>query len=139
MWRPTGDAVRIERVEGTFSPYISGGQAITTGGSRCSLGFNVRRGGVDHFLTAGHCTKIGTTWTAPAAWPGHARRHELPGQRLRLVRYTTAAPRPGNVSLYNGAYQDIATARNAIVGEPAKRSGSTTGLRSGTIRPSTRP
>ena len=40
-----GDAVRIERVEGTFSPFISGGQAITTGGSRCSLGFNVRRAG----------------------------------------------------------------------------------------------
>ena len=49
------------------------------------------------------------------------------------MRYTTAAPQPGNVSLYNGAYQDIVTARNAIVGEPATRSGSTTGLRSGTI------
>jgi streptogrisin D len=49
------------------------------------------------------------------------------------VRYTTAAPRPGNVSLYNGTFQDIASARNALPGEQAKRSGSTTGLRSGTI------
>ena len=98
-----GDAVRIERVEGTFSPFISGGQAIYTGGSRCSLGFNVRRGGVDHFLTAGHCTNIGTSWTGaggvtlgtrvgtsfPGNDYGHRPLHDrdsAPGQRLALQR-----------------------------------------------------
>ena len=129
-----GDAVRIERVEGTFSPYISGGQAITTGGSRCSLGFNVKRGGVDHFLTAGHCTRIGASWSGGGSLLGTVVGSSFPGNDYGMVRYTTAAPRPGNVSLYNGAYQDIASARNAIPGEPAKRSGSTTGLRSGTIQ-----
>ena len=37
------------------------------------------------------------------------------------------------MSLYNGQKQDITTARNAVVGESVKRSGSTTGLRSGTV------
>jgi streptogrisin D len=129
-----GDAVRIERVEGTFSPYISGGHAIYAGSSRCSLGFNVRRGGVDHFLTAGHCTNIGSAWTGPGGVPLGTRVHSsFPGNDYGLVRYTSTTARPGNVWLYNGTYQEIMTARNAIPGEPAKRSGSTTGLRSGTI------
>ena len=105
-----------------------------TGGSRCSLGFNVKRGGVDHFLTAGHCTKSARPGAAAAASWASVVGSSFPGNDYGIVRYTTAAPRPGNVSLYNGTYQDIATARNAIVGEPAKRSGSTTGLRSGTIQ-----
>jgi streptogrisin D len=131
-----GDAVRIERVEGTFSPYISGGHAIYTGGSRCSLGFNVRRAGVDHFLTAGHCTNIGTTWTgAGGIVLGTRAGTSFPGNDYGLVRYTNqSVPRPGNVWLYNGTYQEITTARNAIPGEPAKRSGSTTQVRSGTVQ-----
>ena len=116
--------------KGTFSPYISGGQAILTGGSRCSLGFNVRRGGLDHFLTAGHCTNIGATWTGLGTTVGSS----FPGNDYGIVRYTSTVARPGNVWLYNGTYQEISTARNPIVGEPAKRSGSTTGLRSGTIQ-----
>ncbi|MCW2903280.1 MAG: peptidase alpha-lytic pro domain protein, partial [Streptosporangiaceae bacterium] len=54
-----GGAARVERVPGTFSLRIAGGQAIYTGGSRCSLGFNVRSSsGANYFLTAGHCTNI---------------------------------------------------------------------------------
>ena len=37
------------------------------------------------------------------------------------------------MSLYNGSYQDIATAGNAVVGQSVKRSGSTTGLRGGSV------
>ena len=129
-----GDAVRIERVEGTFSPYLSGGHAITTGGSRCSLGFNVRRAGVDHFLTAGHCTNLGGTWSGGGMTAGVVAGSSFPGNDYGIVRYTTTVPRPGNVFLYNGLYQEITTARNAIPGEPAKRSGSTTGLRSGMVQ-----
>ena len=38
------------------------------------------------------------------------------------------------MNLYNGSVQDITTARNAVVGEPVKRSGSTTGVHSGTVQ-----
>ncbi|NEE48656.1 serine protease, partial [Streptomyces sp. SID8455] len=31
----------VKRTTGKFTPLIAGGEAITTGGSRCSLGFNV--------------------------------------------------------------------------------------------------
>ena len=68
------------------------------------------------------------------AWPSaraSARASPATTTGSSATRRTT--PRPGNVSLYNGTFQEISTARNAIVGEPAKRSGSTTGLRSGTI------
>ena len=85
------DAVRIERVAGTFSPYISGGHAITTGGSRCSLGFNVRdAGGAQYFLTAGHCTNIGATWSGQQRDSGTRIGTSFPGNDYGIVRYTSA-------------------------------------------------
>ena len=45
------------------SAQISGGHAIYTAGRRRSTGFNVRRGGVYHFLTAGHGTNAGASRT----------------------------------------------------------------------------
>ncbi len=134
-----GDAVRIERTAGEFSPLISGGQAIFTGGSRCSLGFNVRdAAGAQFFLTAGHCTNIGSTWYANSSKTtvlGPRAGTSFPGNDYGIVRYTNSAvPRPGNVWLYSGtATQDITTARNAVVGETVRRSGSTTGVRSGRV------
>jgi len=49
------------------------------------------------------------------------------------VRYDSTIARPGNVSLFNGTFRDITGARNAVVNESATRSGSTTGVRSGTV------
>ena len=59
-----GDSARLESVTGKFSIRISGGDAIYTSGGRCSLGFNVRSGSTYYFLTAGHCTNIGSSWRA---------------------------------------------------------------------------
>ena len=113
-WPPTATRCGSSASRAPSRPYISGGQAITTGGSRCSLGFNVKRGGVDHFLTAGHCTNDRRAPGASgASLLGTVVGTSFPGNDYGIVRYTTAAPRPGNVSLYNGSYQDIATARNA--------------------------
>ncbi|CAM5450032.1 Serine protease OS=Streptomyces fumanus OX=67302 GN=GCM10018772_45550 PE=3 SV=1 [Streptomyces fumanus] len=44
-------------------PFLAGGDAITGNGGRCSLGFNVTRGGAPYFLTAGHCTESASTWS----------------------------------------------------------------------------
>ncbi len=62
--KAAGSAVRVERVATPLSTRISGGDAIyAAGGGRCSLGFNVRNSsGTAYFLTAGHCTDIGSTW-----------------------------------------------------------------------------
>ena len=40
---------------------------------------------------------------------------------------------PGVVDLYNGSTQDITSAGNAYVGQAVKRSGSTTGVHSGSV------
>ena len=131
-----GDAARVEHVAGTFTPFISGGNAIYTGSSRCSLGFNVRNSsGALLLLTAGHCTNIGSSWSASpgGALLGTRAGTSFPGNDYGLVRYASTVPQPGNVTLYNGTYQDIASARTPYVGESVRRSGSTTGLRSGTV------
>ncbi|KAB2345513.1 S1 family peptidase [Actinomadura rudentiformis] len=132
-----GSAVRLEHVAGKFSLRISGGQAIYTGGSRCSLGFNVRNSaGTTFFLTAGHCTNIGSTWYANSSRTtvlGTRTGSSFPGNDYGIVRYTnTSIAKGGDVYLYSGT-QDITSARNAVVNETVRRSGSTTGVRSGRV------
>lgn len=132
----TGGTVRIEAEPGVLTTRISGGQAIYTGGYRCSLGFNVRSGSTYYFLTAGHCTNLGSTWYSNSARTsvlGTRTGTSFPGNDYGIVRYSIAA-QPGNVYLYNGSYQDITSAGNAYVGQSVRRSGSTTGLRSGSVQ-----
>ncbi|MEU7572504.1 S1 family peptidase [Micromonospora sp. NPDC049240] len=132
----TGGAVRIEAEAGTLTTRISGGQAIYTGGYRCSLGFNVRSGSTYYFLTAGHCTNLGSTWYSNSGQTsvlGTRTGTSFPGNDYGIVRHSNSANAAGNVYLYNGSYQDITSAGNAYVGQSVRRSGSTTGLRSGSV------
>lgn len=132
----TGGTVRIEAEAGVLSTRISGGQAIYTGGYRCSLGFNVRSGSTYYFLTAGHCTNLGSTWysnSGQTAVLGTRTGTSFPGNDYGIVRHSNSANATGNVYLYNGTYQDITTAGNAYVGQSVRRSGSTTGVRSGSV------
>ncbi|KIR61187.1 MULTISPECIES: S1 family peptidase [Micromonospora] len=134
----TGGAVRIEAEAGVLSTRISGGQAIyAAGGGRCSLGFNVRSSsGVTYFLTAGHCTNIASTWYSNSGQTsvlGTRAGTSFPGNDYGIVRHSNSANATGNVSLYNGSYQDVTGAANAFVGQSVQRSGSTTGLRGGTV------
>ncbi|GAA2072840.1 S1 family peptidase [Actinomadura alba] len=130
-----GDAARIERVAGKFTPLIAGGQAIYSGGSRCSLGFNVRSSsGTQYFLTAGHCTNIGSTWTNGSTTLGTRAGTSFPGNDYGIVQYTNSTiAKEGSVYLYGGGYQDITSATTPAVGQSVRRSGSTTGVRSGTV------
>jgi streptogrisin D len=131
-----GSAVRVEHMSGTLTNYISGGDAIYTSGARCSLGFNVRSGsGTYYFLTAGHCTNIGSTWTlANGTVIGTRAGTSFPGNDYGIVRYTNSGiSHPGNVDLYNGTTRDITGAANAYVGESVCRSGSTTHVHCGSV------
>jgi streptogrisin D len=132
-----GDQVTLESIGGVLSKRINGGQAIYGGGFRCSLGFNVRSGSTYYFLTAGHCTNLASTWYANSSQTtvlGTRSGTSFPGNDYGIVRYTnTSIAHPGTVNLYNGTSQDITSAANAYVGEPVRRSGSTTGVRSGTV------
>ncbi|MFI7210273.1 S1 family peptidase [Micromonospora maritima] len=133
----TSGAVRIEAEAGTLSTRISGGQAIYAGGGgRCSLGFNVRSGSTYYFLTAGHCTNISSSWysnSSQTSLLGTRAGTSFPGNDYGIVRHSNSANAAGNVYLYNGSYRDITGAGNAYVGQSVQRSGSTTGLRSGSV------
>ncbi|MFP3989700.1 S1 family peptidase [Streptomyces sp. E11-3] len=119
-------ALRIERTPGTFTRLLGPGDAIYGGGYRCSLGFNVVKGGTYYFLTAGHCGKVVKTWytnSAQSTLIGPTVGSSFPNNDYALVRYDN-----GSLS-HPGGF----TAADAYVGESVKRSGSTTGTRSGTV------
>ncbi len=123
------DALVIKHTPGKFSKYIAGGEAITTGGARCSLGFNVQDpAGTKYALTAGHCTNIGSSWSI-----GTTAGSSFPGNDYGIIRHSNPANADGRVYLYNGTYQDITNAANPYVGQSVLRSGSTTGVHGGTV------
>ncbi|GGW40212.1 S1 family peptidase [Streptomyces xantholiticus] len=129
-------ALEIKRTPGTFSKLIAGGQAIYTGGGRCSLGFNVRSGSTYYALTAGHCTNIGSTWytnSSNTTLLGTRAGSSFPNNDYGIIRHSNASAADGRVYLYNGSYRDITGAGNAYVGQSVQRSGSTTGLHSGRV------
>ncbi|MEW2081893.1 S1 family peptidase [Streptomyces sp. NPDC005283] len=129
-------ALEIERTTGRFNKLIAGGQAIYTGGGRCSLGFNVRSGSTYYALTAGHCTNIGSTWytnSANTTLLGSTAGSSFPTNDYGIIRHSSASAADGRVYLYNGSYRDITAAGNASVGQSVQRSGSTSGLHSGTV------
>nr|AIT42122.1 putative streptogrisin A [Streptomyces sp. CNQ-509] len=122
-------AVDINRTEGKFTKYIAGGEAITTGGARCSLGFNVQNSsGTKFALTAGHCTNIGSSWSI-----GTRSGTSFPTNDYGIIRHSNPAAADGRVYLWNGSYQDITNAANPSVGQSVRRSGSTTGLHGGSV------
>lgn len=129
---PYGGAVRFERAPGVFRHFAArGGTAAYGGGFRCSVGFNVRSGGVYYFLTAGHCGAATDRWYADSAQTrplGTTVAHRYPVDDYALVRYDTAKGHPGSVGR-----QDIRKAAAAYVGEAVQRAGSTTGVHGGTV------
>jgi streptogrisin D len=127
-----GDAARMEHVAGTFKSTIAGGDAIFGGGSRCSLGFNVRNSaGQFFFLTAGHCGNIASQWFSNSARTtliGTRRSSSFPGNDYAIITYASGIAHPGTVGS-----QDITSAGNAVVNQTVTRRGSTTGIHSGRV------
>jgi streptogrisin D len=126
-----GDSVRVEHVGAAFTTRATGGDAIYSGGFRCSLGFNVRSGNTFYFLTAGHCGNIGTTWYSNSARTvvlGTRAGTSFPGNDYAIIRYTAAGTPPGTVGS-----QDITGAGTPVVNQTVTRRGSTTGIRSGRV------
>jgi streptogrisin D len=126
-----GDSVRVEHVSGAFSTRATGGDAIYSGGYRCSLGFNVRSGSTYYFLTAGHCGNIGTTWYSNSARTsvlGTRAGTSFPGNDYAIIRYTTSGTPSGTVG-----GQDITSSGTPAVNQTVTRRGSTTGIHSGRV------
>jgi streptogrisin B len=124
---PDASALLIRHTTGVFRQLLSAGDAIYGGQYRCSLGFNVTKGGSYYFLTAGHCGKVANTWYTDQQHRtliGPTIGYSFPGNDYALVQYTnTSLSHPGGF-----------TAANAFVGESVTRDGSTTGVHSGKVQ-----
>jgi streptogrisin D len=125
-----GDAARIEYLGSKLTTNISGGDAIYVSGARCSLGFNVRNSsGANYFLTAGHCTNIGATWSNGSTTLGTRSGTSFPGNDYGIVRYTTTSV---TISGAVGS-QDITGSGTPSVNASVTRRGSTTGIHTGRV------
>ncbi|MDF9811077.1 S1 family peptidase [Streptomyces sp. SPB162] len=131
-----GGAAQLRRSNGRFTPFVAGGDAIFADGARCSLGFNVVKGGQPYFLTAGHCGVAFKSWSEKSGGPeiGNVEAATFPGHDFALVKYTdTSVAHPSAVDLYNGSTQPITQAGDPTVGQTVQRSGSTTKVHGGTV------
>ncbi|MFH9007901.1 S1 family peptidase [Streptomyces afghaniensis] len=129
-----GAKAELQRTKGEYKPFVAGGDAITGGSGRCSLGFNVVKGGEPFFLTAGHCTEGISTWSDSSGKEiGTNADSSFPGNDYGLVKYTAEVAHPSEVNLYNGSTQKITGAAEATVGMEVTRSGSTTQVHDGKV------
>ncbi|KES08256.1 protease [Streptomyces toyocaensis] len=127
----------VKKSAGTFKTFASGGDAIFSGGARCSLGFNVTAGdGSPAFLTAGHCAAGGDQWSdAQGGQPiATVAQAVFPGEGdFALVTYDDPATQaPSEVNLGDQRLP-IVQAAEATVGQEVFRMGSTTGLADGQV------
>ncbi|BCJ37230.1 peptidase [Actinocatenispora thailandica] len=123
--RRYGSEVRVEHSTGHFSTYVRGGDAIQNDQARCSDGFNVRRNGRLMVLTAGHCTNLGGTWYPMG---GQVVASYSPGADEGLIDNPSGS---GPSQVNTG--QTISYIGQPTQGEYVVKSGSTTGVTSGSI------
>ncbi|HST49545.1 S1 family peptidase [Jatrophihabitans sp.] len=117
---------------------VQGGDAVYSGQYRCTLAFNVRdANGAYYFIASGHCgASVGSVWYSNSTHTtalGTTFAVSSLGGGIVIVKYPAGVVPPGSVDLHNGSSQDITTAVDPYVGEAAKRSGSTTGVHSGSV------
>ena len=86
-------------------------------------------------MTAGHCTNSASSWSATSGGASIGTREgtSFPTNDYGIVRYTNGSQPAGNVNLYNGSFQEIASSADPIVGQAIRKSGSTTKVTSGTV------
>jgi streptogrisin C len=130
-------AVKIEHVAEAPRPLwnLIAGQAITTGGSRCSLGFNARSGSNRYVITAGHCTAAGANWSGSGGTIGTRSASSFPTNDYGVIRVTSAsAVSTALVDRYSsGSDVTVTGSATASTGMAVCRSGSTTGWHCGSV------
>lgn len=117
------------------TPFLNviGGNAYTSGGGRCSIGFSATRSGAKGFATAGHCGGVGTSVGLSGVTVGSVRAHFYPGGDMSWASVRSSDTLFGQVSRYNGTVQRVLGRTEAAVGAAICRSGSTTGWRCGSV------
>lgn len=129
--------VRVERVALAPRPLadLRGGDGIeASDGGRCSIGFNATSGPTRYIITAGHCTRIGGTWSAQGGGSiGPVARSSFPDNDYGIIEVT--APSWRQTSSVNTSNGNITVTGIEVtpVGASVCRSGSTTGYECGTV------
>lgn len=130
-------AVRIEPVGSRPLPMadLQGGDLITSNkGGRCSVGFNAVSGQTRYIITAGHCTKIGGTWSGPNGKAiGPVAEFSFPGDDFGLVEVTSEAWDQTSEVEADGRTLNVAGITPAGVGDRVCLSGSTSGFHCGRV------
>ncbi|MFI0486526.1 S1 family peptidase [Actinomadura sp. 9N215] len=122
--RAIGQTVQIKRVPAAPRLTLGPGDAITTGGSRCSVSAIGVAGGVEYVITAGHCTRIGATWSAGGQTVGTREISRFPGDDYGTIRSA------GQIQLDNAQLTEVG---RPAVGTQIQKKGSTTGTTSGRL------
>ena len=130
-------AVRIKHVSArpVLLSDLHGGDTITTSeGGRCSVGFNATSGRVRYVITAGHCTKLGGTWSGPDGQPiGPVAKSAFPGHDYGLVEVASPAWDQTHDVDADSGFLTVAGSVPAAVGDRVCLSGSTSGFHCGHV------
>jgi streptogrisin C len=131
------DTVRIEHVNARPVPLagLRGGDTITTSsGDRCSVGFNAVKGHTRYVITAGHCTRLGSTWSGPdGSAIGPVATSSFPGHDFGLVEVASSAWEQTHDVNADDGYLPVTGVAPAEVGDEVCLSGSTTGYHCGRV------
>ncbi|MFJ6671306.1 S1 family peptidase [Actinosynnema sp. NPDC091369] len=86
-------AVTVEHVAEAPRPVwdLIGGQTITSGGTRCTVGFNARSGANRFIVSAGHCVATGSEWYGSGGYIGPAVGSSFPTNDYGLIRVASTA------------------------------------------------
>ncbi|MYW72008.1 S1 family peptidase, partial [Pseudonocardia sp. SID8383] len=124
-------AVRVERVAAPAhrQAAVGGGDTITDGTRRCTAGFAASDGSSDWLITAGHCTRGSSSWSAG---DGSTIGSEVETAG-RGVDVGAIAVEPGGVSATVSGIR-VAGSRPAPVGSTVCLYGSTSGRSCGTVQ-----
>jgi streptogrisin C len=132
------DKVRIEHVTARPVPLadLHGGDTITTSeGVRCSVGFNAISGRIRYVITAGHCTKLGGTWSGPDGNAiGPVAKSSFPGHDFGLVEVTSPSWEQTHDVDADSGYLSVTGTAPAAVGDKVCLSGSTSGYHCGQVQ-----
>lgn len=132
------DLVRVVRSAEQPRAYadLRGGDAYYMNGSgRCSIGFPVRRGTQNGFVTAGHCGTPGVTTSGfDQRAQGSFQGSTFPGRDYAWVATNANWTPRALVNGYGNGDVTVTGSTQAVVGSSVCRSGSTTGWHCGTIQ-----
>ncbi|WP_433532026.1 S1 family peptidase [Micromonospora sp. CA-263727] len=110
---------------------VRGGEPFFIGNGRCSVGFAVAGG----FVTAGHCGRVGDrTRGADGAQQGIFRASSFPGDDWAFVQVNSNTTVLPEVTDFRGGIARVAGSQEVPAGSSICRSGSTTGVRCGTVQ-----